>query len=623
MGAQSFSCAPNSFGYAKIISIVFVLFVENSLFGIRKVSETMIRIIEVTSVEALVEYRDCWKNLLPCSETDTVFLTYEWVLSCWQSLGGDDRLMVLVAEENSQVIGIAPLALTTHRSLWKSLRTIEFVSSIHADYNDIIAAKDTKERVLRALFSYLISIRNRWDVIKLNEIPGESSTIEFCKKVGTEYFKFCKIREASICPKLITQGHEDEIGKKILRRKDFKYRYNWLNRQGDLVYHNCQSTEEIMSLLNTYFNYHIGRWEPTETKSLFYDPLNREFYRLLVKNMFPTGCLKFSVLSLDGLILAFCFGFEYNRTIIRYKSTFNNAFRKHSPGLVLLKFAIEEALERGLRGIDYVRGAEAYKSFISNSHTRNKGVYLYNNKRSCFFSELVEKFRGARLWNWLRGKKNFWRYTRILRRYVTQYHLRFGFKIAQRLLVGIFVFCRSYLFSTMEPGDKTFTTKLPFEIRKVAVADIWLVASLYGCAEDSPQRKMIEQAFENGDECFVAFEGRNVAHCSWVRKGQSIGIGLDEAYSLQLAENQACIHSCRTSVVYQDTNVYPAVLEHIQKHCFEQGVQKVYVWCGVLDTYSTTNIQKAGFSPEKIIRVTRFFSHWHICRASDHKQIEK
>jgi len=567
----------------------------------------MIKITEINTIDKLAKYQKDWNLLLAISETNVIFLRYEWLLSYLQSFGQNDKLLVLIAEEDSQIIGIAPLSISTRRRLWGSNRTVRFIGSHFPDYNDFIASKEVKDRVLPAMFSHLLSIRNRWDIVKLNEVPDVSSTVALCKRFASQNFRFWKARDASSCPQLITQGNEEEIRKNLLRRKDFKFRHNWLKRQGNLEYRDCGSVEDVLSILNTYFSCHIARWEQTETKSLFYDATNREFFSVLIKNMFPTGCLKFTVLSLDGLPLAFCFGFEYERMFIRYKSTFNNAFRKRSPGMVLLKLAIEEAIQKSMRGIDYTRGLEDYKMELSNSRSQNKCIFLYNNVFTCVLNEIQDRIRQSSLLKKLHGKQVYWQFRRVIRGYWGRYHLWFGLKIIQRLSHRILIYSRSYLFAITELAEETVEAKCPLHIQKATMKDIWLVVSLYGCDEDSHKRQVIEDAFEKGDECFLVFEGKNLAHCSWVRRGGSIGLSLNQLYRHQLGQNEACIYNCETSSVYRGMHIYPAVLQYIHKQCFAQGVKKIYICCDIQNIASVRGIERAGFRRERIIRVMKVF----------------
>ena len=101
----------------------------------------MIEITEVTSLEELSHYKKAWNHLLQESETNVVFLTYEWNLSNWEGYGDTGHLMVLIAKKDGQTVGIAPLAITKTGKLGRRLRTVAFISSNKGEYNDIIVLR--------------------------------------------------------------------------------------------------------------------------------------------------------------------------------------------------------------------------------------------------------------------------------------------------------------------------------------------------------------------------------------------------------------------------------------------------------------------------------------------------
>ncbi|MFA6174992.1 MAG: GNAT family N-acetyltransferase [Phycisphaerae bacterium] len=567
----------------------------------------MIEVSEISSLHQLGDHKEAWDRLLNKSETNVVYLTYEWTISCWQSFGGDSSPLILIAKQDDEIVGIVPLSITVQKVFGKRTRIVEFISTIWADYNDVIVKKDLKAPVLVMFFSYLFSIRDRWDVIRFDEIPNASSTIVLFEQLAKEQFWFYKIRNASMCPRLIIENHKDEIEKNLLRRKDFKYRYNWLERQGDLIYKDCESCEEVISVINTYFNCHIGRWDTTETKSLFYDPKNRGFFVNLVRNIFPAGYLKFSVLSLNDLAVGFCFGFQYNQMFIRYKSTFNNAFYKRSPGIVLLKFMIEEAILKKLYAIDYVRGTEGYKSEVSNNHQQNKCIEIYKNNSIRMRIAVRGGISRSRLVRWLGTKKAYLRFRRIIKEYRCKYGYIFPIKILQRLLSGVCMLNQSFLYAIDKQDFNEIVPKCPLEIRSANKNDVWLIASVYGYSEDSMEREEIEQSLERGDKCYIAFDRKNPINCSWIRRGQVIGLGEGQLYKLNLEPDEACIYHCFTSPVYRGMNIYSAVLKYISKECFAEGIKKIYICCNAKNIASQKGILKAGFAlSDKIVVIELF-----------------
>lgn len=107
---------------------------------------------------------EVWNVLTDTNETNTVLQTFQWTRS-WLKVFGD---------QNFGVAGVIPI--TVKRGLLGE-RVVRFVGDGRADYCDFIAARD-KLRIIEAVLNVLFAEPKRWDVIELNNVPSESSTIE-------------------------------------------------------------------------------------------------------------------------------------------------------------------------------------------------------------------------------------------------------------------------------------------------------------------------------------------------------------------------------------------------------------------------------------------------------------
>ncbi|GAB4361379.1 MAG: GNAT family N-acetyltransferase [Deltaproteobacteria bacterium] len=98
-----------------------------------------------------------------------------------------------------------------------------------------------------------------------------------------------------------------------------------------------------------------------EGKERFMDDRMERFFREIAGRFLARGNLRLSFLSAGGTDVASAFQLEWNGSLLLYNSGFDPAYRKLSPGLVLLARCIEEAIGRGIREYDFLRGRERYK----------------------------------------------------------------------------------------------------------------------------------------------------------------------------------------------------------------------------------------------------------------------
>jgi CelD/BcsL family acetyltransferase involved in cellulose biosynthesis len=305
-----------------------------------------------------------WNTLAAHSDTNSVFQTHQWTTAWWSTFGDQYSLRLVLALEESTVVGVAPF-FASRNALRESV--LRFVGDGRADYCDILTSAD-KAGAIRVMFEAIFAARD-WDVIELNNIPSTSTTVENVRKICQEADYGVMIDEQFVCPTLIIEGHEEDV-RGILNKASLRRRENAFQRRGGLVRRDLTEAAAIIPHLEAFFAQHIQRWETQRMASLFLNERNRQLYRTLTANMGETGWLLFSIIELVNEPIAFHFGFDYNGSVTWYKPSFDPAHASSSPGLVLVRHLIGYALHRKRRELDFTIGDEAFKRRFTNA-TRN------------------------------------------------------------------------------------------------------------------------------------------------------------------------------------------------------------------------------------------------------------
>ena len=333
-----------------------------------------------------------WNRLVEASETNTVFQTYEWTRS-WLKVNRDQcqpRLCVVCDE--GQVVGIAPFVLKRHPF---GRHVIQFVGDGRADYCDVIAGGDNSD-VLHTALSAVLALPDRWDVVELNNIPSESSTVgviqEFCRQHGYR----CLVADQYVCRALVIRGHEAEAAQ-VLNKPSLRRRHNYFSRRGELTCRRVTGVD-VLAYLDQFFSQHVERWSTGNPPSLFHDERNREFYRELAVSMANTPWLVLSVVELDGHPIAIHYGFDYNDAIVWYKPSFDITYAKHSPGLVLLRYLIAQAVEGHRRELDFTIGDELFKRRFTNVRRKTVSIRFYRQRGRCLLERSLLAIRSAIKW---------------------------------------------------------------------------------------------------------------------------------------------------------------------------------------------------------------------------------
>jgi CelD/BcsL family acetyltransferase involved in cellulose biosynthesis len=313
-----------------------------------------------------------WNKLVTRSETNSVFQTYEWISSWWKVFGAQRKLLVIAVYRDNRLAGIAPLMVEPAPG---GLSIIKFIADGNADYCDFILA-EPREPVLRAIVDFLAAQRTEWRSICLNNIPQQSSTVEWLKSLCTEHHLPLLVCGQVDCPAFIIERQKGKATA-VLRKESLKRPYNYFRAHGEVQFTELASPDQARAYLPQFFDQHVSRWQSTRNPSLFTNPRNRKFYSELLNRLLPTGWLVFSVVKFNNQPIAFHYGFDYGGTFLWYKPSFDVSYRKHSPGNLLLRFLLQRAIERGCSEFDFTIGNEEFKHRYGNAVRRNLNLKIF------------------------------------------------------------------------------------------------------------------------------------------------------------------------------------------------------------------------------------------------------
>lgn len=333
----------------------------------------MIEIRQISSWEEAAIYQNEWndiieKNLVCNNDTPTVptiYQTFEWNHTWWQAYGETNEylLLLLGAFDQSKLMGIAPLMIRVQKFPFPK-KTVHFIgasnSNFASDYCSFITESEQYHDIVTAFLCWLSSHSNLWDMLDLRNIPEESNDLPLLQKHFKKYSELLYLCDAPAC--LLDGNQQNQY---FLNNKNIRRKINWFNRQGELSYRLLESSADIHSRLEHFFETHRERRSFTRHPSLFHNENHRTFYRLVTHRLAPLNYLNFLVVELNGTPVAYHFGFKFKNKLIYYTPAINIKI-SHSPGIMLIKGLFEYALASNLSELDFTAGGEPYKYKYSN-----------------------------------------------------------------------------------------------------------------------------------------------------------------------------------------------------------------------------------------------------------------
>jgi len=347
-----------------------------------------VQVETVSDLEDLGE--DSWNDLLGRAEGCSIFQSYGWIHAWWNTFSDNRRqLLVLLAVLDEKIVGIAPLFLERDANRPTSCADIRFIGEGHADYLNFLVDKETPY-VVDTLLGEITRMPSSWSHFYANEIPESSRLGLALQKLVDKRYHRLRALGRTPCPSLNIADHEEYLSS-ILRKQSIRRNTARILKMGELkVQHHCRK-EDIVLLLNDFFQQHIDRWSVTNHPSLFLKQENRSFYHRLVDHLCKEGKLIFTSLALDGRAIAYHLGLVSGSDFLWYKPSFDITLAQYSPGEILLKELFVMAFERKFRRFDFTRGDEAFKKRFADQITYNVSFTWYRRRSELFADECKAK----------------------------------------------------------------------------------------------------------------------------------------------------------------------------------------------------------------------------------------
>jgi CelD/BcsL family acetyltransferase involved in cellulose biosynthesis len=258
---------------------------------------------------------------------------------------------VITARRDGRAVALAPFFVDGGM--------IFFVGSGGSDYLDFIG--DVSDpAVLDGLLGTARDLARDCVGMRLYHVPDRSRTgrllADSARRFGWECFE-----EGSLPAPALTSEHDPAALPQAAVKQSLVRHERWFAREGKLEIEHASDPAAVLPHLDAFFEQHVARWAATPHPSLFHDPAQRRFYRLLTTAGAEAGWLRFTQVRWNGAPVAFHFGFCYRGSFLWYKPTYDVALARRSPGEVLLRNLLLQAAREGAHTFDFGLGDEAFK----------------------------------------------------------------------------------------------------------------------------------------------------------------------------------------------------------------------------------------------------------------------
>ncbi|RWC61380.1 GNAT family N-acetyltransferase [Mesorhizobium sp.] len=327
------------------------------------------RIEVATSDARLAEIAPAWAALWQRAG-GLVFQHPDWISAWWRTTPHQDRrsLRIGLVWSDERLEGVIALA-TFRRS---GIRVLEWAAKDHCDYGDVLLAPDCDPQILPQLWQRILD-DGGFDLVYLNRLLPDSRIQALLGPAAP--------RSGTI----LQPNHRSEISYRVAgtwqrgaqwfesqskkARQNYRRGNKFMEEGGALRFRLMEAhearepvLERVAALKRLWLAKH-GR-----VSDLFDE--GSPALAALISVLAGLGLLRIFVLERENEIIAISINFEQHGTMMAFVTTYDPAFERASPGMVLMMDYIQWSLDRGLTTIDFLCGGEDFKRrFATHSVT--------------------------------------------------------------------------------------------------------------------------------------------------------------------------------------------------------------------------------------------------------------
>lgn len=323
--------------------------------------------------------REEWNGLLVQSDSNTIFLTWEWLYNWWSVYeGANKKLFVILVRNNATLVGIAPFYMQRTSSF--IFNEIHFLGTniVCSDYLNFILPKGREVEIVFFILSYLKQNNHLWTSLVLSDIPSTSNTINLIRsffnnhQVMITHTNTCYFIKLNYSWDSIYNAFSSKI-RNTIKRKSKK-----LPPSSEFKFLKITSKDDIERHFKEFVYLNKTRSIQKQILSPFIKKAFLQFHKNITETLHKNNGVKFCVLIYNGQCIAALYLFIHNNKYYFYQSGFDPQWCWLSPGTLLFNHCIRTAYENGAEEFDFLRGDEQYKSDWTKTKRTNVRIIVYN-----------------------------------------------------------------------------------------------------------------------------------------------------------------------------------------------------------------------------------------------------
>jgi CelD/BcsL family acetyltransferase involved in cellulose biosynthesis len=334
-------------------------------------------------VELVEQIAGEWRRLCDESGDEEVFYRPEWAQAYLQAFEPKADVIVISAWAGDRLCGILPLVRRRTFVSGLPIVTLTVPANVHSLRASLtISPGSAGEAALRALWQATKNLPG-WDMIDVANVVGGNGLDRLAGLARTEGYRTARKRTSQTLYLPIVAPTSDKpaaqppwlAGTRPKFRSHLRRARRQLEELGKLEQKHYSAADP--AALEKFYALEASGWKGAEGTAIKCAPSTRQFYDAVAQAAARDGYLSLDFLELNGKPIAGHFGFNLRGRYFLAKAGYDEAFRRHGPGQLLVHEILSETPQRGLREFDFVGPATWDESRWASERRTNYRVFIF------------------------------------------------------------------------------------------------------------------------------------------------------------------------------------------------------------------------------------------------------
>jgi len=339
-----------------------------------------------------------WRRLCDESGDEEVFYRPEWAQAYLQAFEPKAEVVVVSAWAGERLRGILPLV--RRRTFISGLPVVALTlpANVHSLRASLTVCPGLEGHLV--LQSFLQAIRDlpQWDLIDVANVVEGSGLDRLVALARTYGYRTARKRTSQTLYLPIDASATSAsdkaaqppwlAGTRPKFRSHLRRAKRQLEEQGTLELKHYSAADP--EALKKFYDLEASGWKGAEGTAIQCHPSTRQFYHAVAQAAARDGYLSLDFLELNGKPIAGHFGFNLRGRYFLAKAGYDETFRRHGPGQLLVSEILGETPQRRLREFDFVGPATWDESRWASARRTNYRVFIF---RKNWYGELLYELR--------------------------------------------------------------------------------------------------------------------------------------------------------------------------------------------------------------------------------------